>query len=243
VPSVFAVELSEDPGLLLVAGVFVLTFVLVCGVAYGLLLKGRRRGGGSTWHVQFGSELPVSKETFDAASHAVERAVTPPWASASTVATLDGLERVRRGFAWVYRTGFILGGIAGIGAGIMLLLSHTPANMQGLPGAILFLLGLGAMINGLIPPRSVANVEPLAPELLRQMREKISVEVKTLEPLEVKLGKSEIQRLSAMIIDGTPIGEALGDVYPAYEELSELVNRWLESTLSKHLPEMTKDTG
>jgi hypothetical protein len=113
--------------------------------------------------------------------------------------------------------------------------SHTPANMNGLPGAIVLLLALGALFTGLVRGPTVRPVEPLAADLLRQMREKISVRVITAEPIEVKLGEADIQRVLEMLRRGSSTGEALRAVYPHFDTLGDSEKRWLESTIANYV--------
>jgi hypothetical protein len=115
--------------------------------------------------------------------------------------------------------------------------AHTPANMMGLPGAIVLLLALGALLKGLVPGPVLTPVAPLDPELLRQMREKISVRVITGEPIAVKLGEADIRRVSDMLRRGSSPGDALRAVYPNFDSLRDGEKRWLESTISNYIRE------
>lgn len=232
-------EMGKDPLLLLVAAVFIVTFVAVCALGYALLGKRRREGHGSTWRVEFGARLPVSEEhSFQRIAETTRAAVSPPRLDPETRATLDDLASLRRGFVSLYRTVLIAAGLAGLIAGGLLLKSHTPANMNGLPGAIVCFLALGALMSGLVPGRSVKPIEPLDPELRRQMGEKINVQVITAPLLEVTLGASEIRRLSDMLQQGASTPDALRAVYPAFDTLGDTERRWLESTFEKHVRDL-----
>ena len=107
--------------------------------------------------------------------------------------------------------------------------------MNGLPGAIVLLLALGALLTGLVPGPAVRPVEPLDPELLRQMREKISVRAITAEPIAVKLGEADVRRVSEMLRRGSSPGDALRAVYPDFDALGDSERRWLESTISNYV--------
>ena len=63
---VLAVVEINDPMLLVVAAIFILTFVGVCAVAYVVLAKRRRDGEQTTW--QFGARLPLTTGQLRSAS-------------------------------------------------------------------------------------------------------------------------------------------------------------------------------
>jgi hypothetical protein len=131
----------------------------------------------------------------------------------------------------VYRVLFISVGLAGLIAGILLLRSHTPANMLGLYGAIVVLFALGALLNGIVPGPSVVPMEPLSRVHLDQLKQKIKVQVFTSEPLTVTLSAAEIRAAREMLRRGVPIADAVGAVYPGYEGLVESDKRALECVL------------
>jgi hypothetical protein len=219
------VEIGNDPMLLLIAGVFVVTFITVCAAAYVLLAKRRTDGPATTWKFELQSRLPVSKHTFE------RIAMARPRVSEATRAQLNQLERARGVFVSVYRVLFISVGLAGLIAGILLLRSHTPANMLGLYGAIVVLFALGALLNGIVPGPSVVPMEPLSRVHLDQLKQKIKVQVFTSEPLTVTLSAAEIRAAREMLRRGVPIADAVGAVYPGYEGLVESDKRALECVL------------
>ena len=232
---VLAVVEINDPRLLWVAAIFILIFVSVCALAYVVLAKRRRDGDQTTLDLQLGARLPLTNENFVRAAEVTAAAVSVPEISPATRANLERLDSVRGTFVSVYRTILIAVGLVGLVAGGLLLRSHTPANTNGLPGAIVLLLALGALLTGLVPGPTVRPVEPLDPELLRQMREKISVRVITAEPIAVKLGEADIRRVSDMLRRGSSTGDALRAVYPDFDTLGESEKRWLESTMSNYV--------
>jgi hypothetical protein len=219
------VEIGNDPMLLLIAGVFVVTFITVCAAAYVLLAKRRTDGLATSWKFELQSRLPVSKHTFE------RIAMARPRISEATRAQLNQLERARGVFVSVYRVLFISVGLAGLIAGILLLRSHTPANMLGLYGAIVVLFALGALLNGIVPGPSVVPMEPLSRVHLDQLKQKIKVQVFTSEPLTVRLSAAEIRAAREMLRGGVPIADAVGAVYPGYEGLVESDKRALECVL------------
>jgi hypothetical protein len=234
---VLAVVEINDPMLLVVAAIFILTFVSVCAVAYVVLAKRRRAGEQTTWHVQLGARLPVTKENFGSVAAATEAAFSVPQVSPATRANFDRLDRLRGTFLSIYRIIMITVGLAGIVAGGLMFRAHTPANMMGLPGGIVLFLAFGALLKGLVPPPALTPVEPLDPELLRQMREKISVRTITAEPIAMKLGEADIRRVSEMLRRGSSPGDALRAVYPDFDTLGDSEKRWLESTISNYIRE------
>ena len=236
---VLAVVEINDPMLLVVAAIFILTFVSVCAVAYVVLAKRRRQGDQTTWDLQMDARLPLTKDNFVRAVEATAAAVSVPEVTPATRANFERLDRARGTFVSIYRTILITVGLAGLVAGGLLVRSHTPGNMNGLPGAIVLLLALGALLTGLVPGPSVRPVEPLDPELLRQMREKISVRTITAEPITVKLGEADVRRISEMLRRGTSPGDALRAVYPDFDTLGESERRWLESMISNYVRDGT----
>lgn len=233
--SLLAVVEINDPIILVVAAVFIVTFVGVCAVAYVVLAKRRRDGGQTTW--QFGARLPLTPETFERVAAGTAAAVSVPEVTPATRATFDGLDRLRGTLVSIYRISMITVGLVGLVAGGLMLRAHTSANMMGLPGAIIVLLALGALMQGLVPGPAVTPVEPLDPEQLRQMREKISVRVVTGEPIAVNLEAADIRRVSEMLRRGSSRGDALRAVYPDFDSLGDSEKRWLESTISNYIRE------
>ena len=230
---VFAdVEIADNPMMLLVIGVFLLTFVAVCVIGFVMFSRGRREGTATTWRMDFGARVPVSPATFERLADETRAAVAIPEVAPETRATLNSLRSLRRGLVIGYRTGWIVLGLGGLVGGLLLLRSHTPANMQGLPGAIIILLSLGALLNGLVPSRTVDPGEPLPAETLRQMREKIRVEVTSPAVTHVQLGETELKRIADMVRAGSPMSDALRAVYPSFDGLSKAEQQWLESTVA-----------
>src|SRR5688572_27689364 len=72
---VLAVVEINDPMLLVVAAIFILTFISVCAVAYVVLAKRRREGDQTTWDLRWGARLPLTKDNFVRAAEATAAAV------------------------------------------------------------------------------------------------------------------------------------------------------------------------
>ena len=229
---VFAdVEIADNPVMLLVAAVFLLTFVAVCVIGFVAFSRGRREGAATTWRLS-SSGLPVSQASFETLANETRAATAIPEVTPAVRETLYSLQSVRRGLAIFYRSGLIVAGLAGLAGGILLLRSHTPANMQGLPGAIIILLSLGALLSGLVPSRTVDPGDPLPPDMLRQMRDRISIQITDPAVTQVRLGESQLKRIADMVGAGSTMSDALRAVYPAYDGLSRAEQRWLESTVT-----------
>ena len=227
----------ESTLLLIIAAAFVTSFLVVCAVAY--LLMTRRAGGPprtSTWQFSFGGRLPVSKRTFDFVSRQAATAMSPPEVSTETRATLEGLARLRGIFAGVYRATMLIVGLIGLVGAAALFHTHTPGNMHGLPGAIILLLALGALLSGLIPPRSVApDMEPID----RRLLDRIKVMVTTSEPRTISLSHSDLERAAALLRQGRSIRDAARAAYPDYEALDETEKRAVESMLAQAIDKAT----
>jgi hypothetical protein len=162
------VEIDSGPLVLIISCVFIVAFIVVCAIAYLLLAKGQSTE--SAWHLQFRGRVPVSKPTFERIATATAAAMRTPDVSATTRARLDALAGTRRTFVVVYRTVMIAVGLVGLTGAALLLRSHTPANMNGLPGGIILLLSLGALLNGLIPGPSIKPEEPLGNDQRERIR-------------------------------------------------------------------------
>jgi hypothetical protein len=225
------VEIGGDATLLIVGAVFVATFIAVAAVGYLLLRKARTDGTTPTWHFQLQTRLPVSKPAFDQISRATEAALATPTTSPATRAQFDQLDRARNVFVSVYRVVMILVGLAGATGGALLIRSHTPGNMQGLPGGIILLLSLGALLNGLIPPRSIRPISPLEPAVLDEAKKKIRIGVSHSAPLQITLSATDLQRAAESLRLGVPVAEVARGLYPSYDTLDDMERHALESLI------------
>lgn len=227
------VEIADDPAmLLLIGGIFIATFLAAGAIAWIVLAKARSGGDATTWKVDLQGTLPVSKQTFDRIAEAAAASLERPRVGDATRAHLDQLARTRGLFASAYRIIMVGVGLAGLAGGILLLRSHTPANMNGLPGGIVVLLSVGALLKGLAPGPSVVPMEPLDRASRAAMKEKIQVKVST-QPLTVRLSESDLHDAGEMLRLGVPIAEAVRAVYPQYDSLDELDRRALESAIRR----------
>lgn len=231
------VEIGDDPILLVIGGVFILAFMLVCAVAYLLLARGDSRQSG--WHLHFQSRLPVSQRTFEHIANATAAAIAKPEISAARRAQLDELGGKRGAFVVFYRTVMIASGLVALTAAVSLLRSHTPANMNGLPGGIVLLISLGLLMNGLIPgPSIVPVVDPLNADLVNQIKNKIKLQVSTAEPLTVALNESQMRLGAEMLRQGVSLADVARAVYANYDGLSETDKRSIEVAVAQCLRTM-----
>jgi hypothetical protein len=243
------VEIGDDPMILLIGGVFIVTFLVVCLGAYLLLPKRRpdapattlRQAQGrpeqrrrTTWGFQLQSRLPVSKQTFEQIAQATAAATARPQIRPATRAQPNQLDTARAVFVSIYRVLMITVGLAGLVAAFFLIRSHTSGNQQGLPGAIILLFSLGALLKGLVPgPSIVSSVEPLDSTLLDQLKQKIDIQVITSQPLAVTMSESDIRLAAEMLRRGAPIADVARAVHPGYTGLSDADKRSIESAIAR----------
>jgi hypothetical protein len=242
-----ALGLGDASVELVVAAVFVTTFAIVGAVAYLLLFRGtttdrettagtadragRLPGAGSTWSFEINGRLPMSRETSDRIVDAVGDAFRPPELSARQLQNVEPLAVIRGVAVKVYRGFFITVGLIGLIAAAFLFRAHTPANMIGLPAGIVLLLSLGALLNGLVPSRSVTGwTESLD---FRPLLKKIHVDVHHAEPLRLSLTEAQSQRAIDLIRQGLPLSEAARTVYPDFDRLDAFARQAIESALQE----------
>jgi hypothetical protein len=124
----------------------------------------------------------------------------------------------------------IVVGLIGLAGSAALFHTHTPGNMHGLPGAIILLLALGALLSGLIPGPSVApDMEPID----RRLLDKIKVRVTTSEPRAISLTAADLERGAALVRQGRDISDAARAAYRDYDALDEPEKRAMESMLAQ----------
>ena len=238
------VEIGADPTLLIVGAVFIATFIAVATAGYLLLRKARTDTATPTWQFQLQARLPVSKPTFDQISRATHAAMETPEIGPTMRAQFDRIDRARSVFVSVYRVVMIVIGLAGITAGALLMRSHTGANMQGLPGAIILLVSFGALLNGLIPGPSIRpSVTPLDRALLEEARRKINVQVNDAGPLQVTLSESELRRAAELLRGGIPVADAVRAIYPSYDNLDGMEQQAMQSLIRQATSQYTQESS
>jgi hypothetical protein len=113
-----SVEIAAGP--VLVVTVFMVTLMVVGGLAYWLLLKPRGNSHATAWRFQAVTRVPVSPRTFDRASAATATAMATPEIDPRSSTRLDALRGTRGTFVLVYRIGMIGIGLVGLTAGASL---------------------------------------------------------------------------------------------------------------------------
>ena len=228
-PFVAVVEIGAGAAVLVLA-VFILAVVGACAVLW-FLSRGTPGPRGTTqWRFDVTQELPVSKPTFDRLADLTERAMTPPALAPGTRAAIDGLGPLRKTLARIYRVALILIGLGGLGLSFVLFRGADSANMQGLPASIILLFSLGAIGSGLIPNRTVDPVEPLDPELFRNIHVLVS-----RDPLTVRLSQFELAKAKDMLRQGAALDDIARAVYAAYDTLGDSEKRAVQQTLAEAL--------
>ena len=226
------VEIGSDPTtLLLIVGVFLATFILVAVAAYWLVRQSHPGPQGTTtWRLDVSQRLPVSRRTFDQLASVTDAALSRPQVTPETRRSLDRLAGARKTFVSFYRITMIAIGLFGVGVSVLWFREADSANMMGLPAAIVLLLSLGAILNGLIPSRTVDPIDPIDPALL----DKIDVQVST-RPLTVELDESDLRRAADMRRHGSSSDEVARAVYPGYDGADEFTRKAVRTMLEQAL--------
>jgi hypothetical protein len=121
-------------------------------------------------------------------------------------------------------------GVLGIGLSIVLFRQADSANMIAVPAAIILLLSLGALGNGLIPGPSIVPIEPIDPQLLEKVQVRVS-----REPLTVKVGDREMREAIDMVRRGASLDDAARVVHSGYDGLSNFEKSALRNALEQAL--------
>jgi hypothetical protein len=213
------VEISDNPAMLAVV-VFVATlFAVLALFALVWLIRNARSSadGRTTWQVNVARPIHVEKPTFDRIVDLTQRAVERPVVTPETREFVERLDRTRNTLATVVRVSLIVAGLLGIALSVVLFRQADSANMMGLPAGLVLLLGLGALLSGVIPNSTIKpTVEPLAPGLL----DKIDVQVE-VQPLTVNLSQFDVMKMNEMARNGSSMEDIARAIYHGYERLSE----------------------
>jgi hypothetical protein len=225
---------------LLIAAVFILTFLFVCLAAYWLL-KGSGGSRGATpgpvaFQFQANAELPVSKQAFESIVRTQTGGAQPEMANEQTGGAdipvrpvrLAGLDQARDALFSVYRIVMIGVGLAGLTASILMFRQATPANMMLLPAAMIGLFSLGALGKGLIPDRKWQRGKPIDPALLNKIRVQTSA-----KPLTIDLGQFEMMKAADMLQRGASPEAVARAVYPTYDALQEFEQAAVQQLIAK----------
>ena len=99
-----------------------------------------------------------------------------------------------------------------------------------LPSALILLLSLGALLNGLAPSRTVDPIEPIDRELLDRIQVRVSA-----EPLSIRLSEEDVSRARNMRDAGTSLDAIARVVYRDYVLLEEFEREAIRSALEQAL--------
>lgn len=222
---------SEWALLVLAAAVFLVVLAVVLAVAY-LFMHVKRKpghGGTSTFEVNLGGRVPVSKTTFDRLEKVTVAAFSRPEVTPEKRAYLDRLSRLRASALKMSRILLLFAGLGGLVIAVALWRDATTANMQLLPASIILLLSVGALLSAWVPSRSLGSSERIEPGLL----ERINVQVLRPEPTTLTLTEADIERFVQFTRQGLSPERAAQAAYPDFERLDEAEKQTLLLGLEK----------
>jgi hypothetical protein len=160
----------------------------------------------------------------------VDKATRPPEVSPEARALLDDLVPVRDTLRGFYQTVLIGFGVLGLVGAVALFIKHDPANMLGLCGAVLLLLSLGAILEGLVPKWKLGPKGPL----FAGLADKVDVRIST-QPVTLTLSEADLATATKLREAGRSPDDIVRAVYPAYDQLGEheqeALRRMLEQAL------------
>jgi hypothetical protein len=222
---------SEWALLVLAAAVFLVVLAAVLAVAYLLVRAKKRPGPGptSTFEVNLGGRLPVSKTTFDRLEKVTVAAFSKPEVTPEKRAYLDRLSRSRAIALKMYRILMLVAGLIGMAVAVALWRDATPGNMQLLPASIILLLSVAALLNAWFPSRSLRAPEPFEPGLL----DRINVQVLRPQPTTLTISEADVERYAQFTRQGLSPEEAAQAAYSDFERLDEAEKQALLLGLEK----------
>ena len=225
------VEIGPQLIWLVVGAVFVLTFLVVCAVAFKLTVK-KEPGppGSSSFRINLGGKLPVSSQAgFERLGEFTAAALSRPELTPEKRAGLERLGNVRDKLDRVRRGILTTVGLAGLAGAWLLYSQATPANMLLLPAGIVFLLSLGALISGMFPRRSIVAGGEIDPALL----DKIQVQVSRPETLTVQLTDEDLLQASDMLRQGWSWDDVSRAMHPGYDGLGDVEKQAVQAALQQ----------
>lgn len=219
--------------LVLVAAVFIVVLAVVLVVAYLFMRVKRKPGpaGASTFELNFGGRVPVSKTTFDRLEKFTVAVVSKPEMTPERRTFLDRLSRSRATALTIYRILMLIVGLVGLVAAFALWRDATPANMQLLPASIILLFSAGALLNAWIPSRSLRGWEPTGPGLMDRM----NIQVSRPEPATLMLSEADIERYAQFRRQGLSPEKAAQAAYPDFDRIDEVERQALLMGLEKSI--------
>lgn len=214
---VAVVEIDGTAGVIVLA-VFAAVFVLIALVAWMIVRNATadRLKETSTWRSSTNMPLPVSPATFERVVRAGATAISRPSLTPEQQQFLRGLPTARKTLARGYRLGLIIAGLAGIGLSLAIYRGYRDDEMILLPVGIIFLVSVGVLLRGAIPSRTVDPIEPIDPELLRNVHVNVSA-----PSLTVRLDEATTRKAIELLQQGLSVEHVAREVAPGYERLGE----------------------
>lgn len=211
------VEIDGTTGVVVIA-VFVIVFLLVAALGWIIVRKaaGTTTSDTATWRFSTNVPLPVSPTTFDRVAEAARKTASRPSLTSEQRQFVDGLRGTRKSLARGYRLGLILAGLGGLVLSALIYRDASDEEMILLPVGILVLLSLGVLLSGLVPSRTVDPIEPVDPELFRN----VHVTVGT-EPLMVRLDDATTRKAIELLERDMRPEDVARQVTPGFERLDE----------------------
>ena len=211
------VEIDGATGVIVLA-VFATVFVLVALLAWMIMRNttASRLTNTSARRLSTNIQLPVSRATFDGLVRAGRQALSRPSLTPEQQRVVSGFATTRKQLAAGLRLGLVLGGLVGIGVSIAIYRDYGDDEMILLPVGIIFLVSVGVLVSGIVPSRTIDPIEPIDPELLRN----VHVEVGT-PALSVQLDEPTTRKALELLDRGLSPESVAREVTVGYGQLSQ----------------------
>lgn len=233
---VFAVVETVGDGTLplLVAGVFLVTFLIVFAVAYFLFAnKTTEAPRTSTW-LDITGRLPAWKRAVNPTISAVSAALSNPPTTVEPPTRPEALPGAGSTFMLFYRGLMITTGLVGLLASFLMFTAATSAIRVRLLAAIVLVLSLVALWRGIIPGQKIAGLQTVD---FRPRLDTLGAQVARHEPLTFSFDDSDVSRAADMVRQGLSVADAARAVYPEFDRLDGVVKQALESAVEQSVKE------
>lgn len=200
--------------LFVLATVFVLIAILGWMIVRSATVS--RSKDSSTSRFSTNIPLPVSPTTFAKLARVGTKAISRPSLTPEQQHFVRRLPSARKTLASGVRLGLIIAGLAGIGLALAIYRDYQDDEMILLPVGIIVLLSLGALMSGIVPSRTVDPIEPIDPELLRNVH--VNVDVPSLT---VQLDEATARQAMGLLEQGLSPESVARQVTVGYDRLSE----------------------